>query len=89
MKNKRIPIEAAKRISTDYDWPEVVVFAYDPVSGDQHVTTFGRTLDNCIDACKAGNHLKKHLGWPEELCNSKPARQKREEAESETDNRGK
>jgi hypothetical protein len=49
---KRIPISAAKRISTDYDCPEVVIFAYDPKNGDQHVTTYGRTLDQCKDAAK-------------------------------------
>ena len=56
---KRIPISAAKRISVDYDFPEVVIFAYDPVSGNQHVTTYGRTLEQCKGVTKAGNFLKK------------------------------
>jgi hypothetical protein len=77
---KDIPIAAAKGIANDYAWPEVVIFAYDPESGDQHVTTYGKSYAQCVDAARAGNYLKKHLGWPEELCNSKPARQKRKEA---------
>jgi hypothetical protein len=84
---KRIPISAAKKISTDYDCPEVVIFAYDPKNGDQHVTTYGKMLDQCKDAAKAGNYLKRHLGWPEELCNSKPLRQKKEEAKHKETNK--
>ena len=83
---KRIPIEAAKRIANDYECPEVVIFAYDPESGDQHVTTYGKNYEQCVDACRAGNYLKKHLGWPEELCSSKPARQRRKEAKGDKGN---
>jgi hypothetical protein len=78
---KNIPIAAAKRIANDYEYPEVVIFAYDPESGDQHVTTYGKNLAQCKDAARAGNYLKKALGWPDELCHSKPARQKRQEAQ--------
>ena len=81
---KRIHIEAAKRIANDYECQEVVIFAYDPESGDQHVTTYGKNYEQCVDAARAGNHPKNHLGWPEELCSSKPARQRRKEAKGET-----
>lgn len=74
MKNKNIPISAAKEISSKYEYPEIVIFAYDPITGKQHITTFGQTKAQCIDAAKAGNYLKKALGWPEELCNAKPER---------------
>ncbi len=74
---KRIPIEAAKRISKEYEYPEVVIFAYDPITGTQHVTTYGVTKEQCIDAAKAGNFLKKALGWPEEKCNAQPSRAKK------------
>jgi hypothetical protein len=50
---KRIPIAAAKRISNDYEYPEVVIFTYDPDSRKQHVTTFGRTIEQCKDAARA------------------------------------
>ncbi len=39
MDNKKIPISAAKRISEDYQYPEVVIFAYDPETSMQHITT--------------------------------------------------
>ena len=67
MKNLRIPISAAKAVSKNYEFPEVVIFAYDPETGKQHVTTYGKTKEQCIDAAKAGNFLKKALGWPDEL----------------------
>lgn len=73
---KKIPIEAAKRIANDYEYPEVVIFAYDPPSRNQHVTTYGKTVEQCKDAAQAGNYLKKALGWPDELCHAKPSRGK-------------
>lgn len=75
---KKIPIKTAKDISIQYDFPEVVIFGYDPESGVQHVTTYGKSLDQCADAAKAGNFLKKALGWPENECKAIPARQKKE-----------
>jgi hypothetical protein len=74
---KRIPIKAAKEISKAFDFPEVVIFAYDPVSGTQHVTTYGKTKDQCADAAKVGNFLKRSLGWPESQCNAIPNRGKK------------
>jgi hypothetical protein len=76
MKNKKIPISAAKEISKKYGFPEIIIFAYDPETGMQHITTYGKTREYCVDAAKAGNHLKRYLGWPEDLCNAKPSRQK-------------
>lgn len=43
MKNKKIPISAAQNISRFYEFPEVIIFAFDPETGKQHVTTFGQT----------------------------------------------
>jgi hypothetical protein len=74
---KRIPIAAAKRISKEYDVPIVIVFAIDPATNAQHVTTFGDTIVNCAAAARGGNELKKHLGWPEGQCNAEPARVRR------------
>lgn len=42
----------------------------------QHITTYGKTKFQCIDAANAGNFLKKALGWPEKLCNAKLSRDK-------------
>lgn len=69
---KNIPIEAAGTIAKKYDAPIVVVFGYDPATNRQHVTTFGRTKEECRMAARAGNDLKKHLGWPESQCNAQP-----------------
>lgn len=79
---KRIPISAAKEISNKYDAPEVVVFAYDPETGLQHITTYGKTKDQCVDASKAGNFFKKALGWSDELCHAEPSRSKKVKNES-------
>jgi hypothetical protein len=73
---KSIPITAARQISKQYHYPEVVIFAYDPETGTQSVTTYGKSIAECADAAKAGNYLKKALGWPEEKCHAKPKRLK-------------
>jgi hypothetical protein len=75
----RIPIKLAKQVSKEIGFAEIVIFGYDPHTGTQHVTTYGKTLSQCIDAARAGNFLKKSLGWPDEMCNAKPARMKNKE----------
>jgi hypothetical protein len=78
---RSIPITAARQISKQYHYPEVVIFAYDPETGTQSVTTYGKSIAQCEDAARAGNYLKKALGWPNEMCHAKPKRlKKREEA---------
>lgn len=73
---KRIPITAAKKISIEYNCPEVVIFAYDPETGLQHITTYGKSKAQCIDAAKIGNWLKRLLGWDADKCNAIPTRAK-------------
>jgi hypothetical protein len=63
-KPKHIPVTAAKQISQQYNYPEVIVFAYDPVTGKQHLTTYGATKAQCADAAKAADFLKQTLKWP-------------------------
>ena len=74
MSKKNIPIQnsEAEKISKKYNYPEIVIFAYDPDTRMQHVTTYGETKEQCLDAARAGNYLKKTLGWPEELCHTQP-----------------
>ncbi len=75
MKTKKIPIQAAKKLSEKYGFSEIIILAYDVKSGFQNVVTFGKTKEQCINAANNGNHLKrKFFGWPEELCNAKPRR---------------
>src|SRR5690242_1025152 len=75
-KAKRIPITAAKRIANEYGYDKVIVVAISD-EGPQHVTTYGVTVDNCLEAAKCGNFIKRLvLQWPEELCHARPARAK-------------
>lgn len=69
-----IPVNSAKSIAEKFNCPEVVIFAYDPSTGKQHVTTFGQSVEQSEDAAKAGNYLKRHLGWSEDECHAKPIR---------------
>jgi hypothetical protein len=69
---KRIPIKAAKTIAKEYDCRQVILVAWD---GERtHVVTYGQTLDECEQAALGGNMVKRALGFPEEMCNTKPAR---------------
>lgn len=67
-----IPISLAKEISEKSNYDEIVIFGYDPKSGQQHITTYGKTVEQCKDAALAGNYLKKSLHWPDELCHAEP-----------------
>ena len=70
-----ITINMAKDISEKSGYDEVVIFGYNPKSGKQHITTYGVTIEQCKDAAKAGNYLKKALNWPEELCHTEPKKE--------------
>jgi len=74
--SKRIPIAAAKRIADEYDKDQVIVVTWDKATGTTWVTTYGKTVQECVQAAEGGNRVKRALGWPESLCNAKPARAK-------------
>lgn len=74
---KRIPINWAKKISEDLGYTQVIIHAYDGKTGIQHVTTFGKSMQDCKNAAEGGNVLKRMLKWPEELCATKPNRAKK------------
>jgi hypothetical protein len=71
-KYKEVPIEAAKEISIKYDKDEIVIVCHDKKHGMTHVTTYGQSKEDSESAALSGNSIKKALGWPDELCNSKP-----------------
>lgn len=71
---KRIPIRVAKDISQEFDQDEVIVVTWDSKTGTTHVVTYGKTKLDCEAAAEGGNRVKRALGWPEKLCNAKPAR---------------
>jgi hypothetical protein len=66
-----IPIEYAKEARESIGATHLVIFAVTE-DGQQHVATHGETRVNAQEAAKAGNKLKSALGWPDELCKSKP-----------------
>ena len=66
-----IPINAAKKISDEYKWPIVVIYSCDDI-GRQHVTTYGKTELDSVNAAKKGNNLKASLNWPDALCRTRP-----------------
>lgn len=73
---KRIPIQAAKEFAKKYGQSQVVILSRDE-NDLQHVVTFGKTLKDCELAAKAGNNLKRYMGWPEKLCHATPSRLKK------------
>ena len=71
----KIPITAAKKIANDFIWQQVIIVAWSPKEGTTHVTTYGKTLDDCKKAAENGNLIKKNLlGWPDDQCQAKPRR---------------
>lgn len=76
MSNKKqdIPISLAKEVSEKSGFPCIIIYGYDKNNNLQHVTTYGETKNNCLDACECGNWLKRQLGWAKELCNAKPTK---------------
>lgn len=75
----KIPISKCKEVSAEYGYDEVIIVAAHYQSGTQSVATYGRSQEACENAAKGGNAIKKLLNWPEDLCNAKPARQKKRE----------
>lgn len=45
---------------------------WDERHGKTHVTTYGKTKEDCAQAAKGGNFVKKALGWPDSMCKAKP-----------------
>jgi len=78
--SKKIPISAAKEIGLKYDKDQVILVTFNKTFGDTWVTTWGKNLNDCKMAAEGGNFVKKALGWPNELTQAKPARQKRDES---------
>lgn len=66
-----ISIAAAKKIREEIGATHLVIFAVAP-DGTQHVATHGESRRNAEEAAKAGNKLKSTLGWPDDLCRSRP-----------------
>ncbi len=74
---KRIPITDVKAIGLKNGYSQVIVMAWDKNTGITSVATWGDTLSDCEQAAVGGNFIKKALGWPDEMCQDKPARVKK------------
>lgn len=72
---KEIPIDELSKLAKKYGKDRMVLVSIDNETGTQWVTTYGKSMNDCNDACELGNHIKRDiLVWPEELCNTKPTR---------------
>jgi hypothetical protein len=80
---KRIPIKAAKEFAKAQGLDQVIVLGYSRANNLTHVTTYGRTVEDCSQAAMGGNAIKKEiLNWPDALCRSAPPRAKRKGAKT-------
>lgn len=66
-----IPIKEAKRIREELNLTHLVLFGIDK-DGAHHICTHGGSFLQAKQAADYGNNLKRSLGWPERLCQSKP-----------------
>ncbi len=73
-KYKNIPIATAKRVAKEYDKDQVIILTWDKAFNKTHVTTFGKTVEDCDQAAQGGNTLKEALGWPESMRLDEPSR---------------
>ena len=67
----KISIKDAKRIREEFGLTHIVIFGVE-ADGTEHVATHGKTMENAREAAKAGNKLKRAIGWPEEMCRDNP-----------------
>jgi len=74
---KRLPIQAAKDIATKYKQAQVILVTWDEESKLVHTVSYGKTLTDCERAAEGANVVRKALGFPEALCELKPARSRR------------
>lgn len=71
---RNVPIEAARQIANAFDKDQVIIVCWEKAHGKIHVTTYGKTVDDCTQAAAGGNLVKKTLGWPDEMCHAIPRR---------------
>lgn len=75
----RIPIKALKELAKKYNLSHVILFAHHPDSKDDHIVTYGKSVEDCAQAAQFGNLLKDYIGWPEKL-HAQPHRVKKLQA---------
>ena len=72
-----IPVTKAEALSLEYNLRQVIIFGWD---GKQtHVTTYGKSVQDCDDAARGANEIKKKWGWPASKLESPPRVKKLED----------
>ena len=66
-----IAIKKVKQIREELGFIHLIIFGIDE-NGKQYVATHRLSKKDAKEAAEAGNRLKLCLGWPENLCRSKP-----------------
>jgi len=66
-----ISVKRMSELRKELGVTHLVLFSRDK-EGNTNVATHGESEQNAVEAAEYGNNLKKHLGFPEDMCNSKP-----------------
>jgi hypothetical protein len=74
----KIPVKAVREFSKKHGLTHTILYGYD--GKQQHVATWGHTIEACSQAADFGNKLKEALGWPESL-QAQPSRVRKLQAE--------
>lgn len=78
---KDVPFEAAKDFCDKYEKDQVIILSWDRETGDQWVTTYGKSDEDSAMACHGGNAIKDFLQLKREK-DEIPSRFKKWEIES-------
>ena len=70
----KIPISDLKELAKKRELTHIVVYGYD--GKEQHIATYGNTVEACSQVADWGNRMKDVLGWPESL-KKQPSRVKK------------
>lgn len=69
----KLPVEALERISDEFQQDQVVVLTHDRSRNVTTVATYGASIQDKLDAARAGEFIKRPLGWPPEARGAVPA----------------
>lgn len=67
----KIPIKNAKEFAIKHNLSQIIIFGYD--GKEQHVATWGKSIEDCASAAEGGNQIKTLCGWPNSL-HAEPSR---------------
>lgn len=61
---KPIPVNAAKLISEQYGYDQVIIYGRNCLTdGTEHITTYGRSKELCTAAGAISRQFQKWMGW--------------------------